>query len=294
MDIPHIRDQIFDPLNHKTVLICRQVCQFWNESLARMFYIKLLQEFGDRHVIGTDQKVSTFIAGWKKAVKNFVFQASLEDLQEVKRSLEKLGRGTGKCCEYPIHEAVNIGAVKLMEFLFRTSYDMNTKNTGWKDTALHLACEYGRTEIAQLILQYSKDLGIDLNAKNCIGRTAWHLACLRGKIEIAQLILQYSKDSDIDLNAKDKFGGCTAFYLACYNGQTETVRMILKIWKEFGIDLKAQDNDGRTPLDLKIYRIYENSFRTNTYENDKIRKMLEKEYSQIDVTESVQSLNLDN
>ena len=33
MDIPHIRDQIFDQLNHETVLICRQVCKFWNESL---------------------------------------------------------------------------------------------------------------------------------------------------------------------------------------------------------------------------------------------------------------------
>merc|ERR1712140_33992 len=50
MDIPDIRDQIFDHLNHKTVLICRQVCQFWNESLARMSFVKLLQEFGDRDV----------------------------------------------------------------------------------------------------------------------------------------------------------------------------------------------------------------------------------------------------
>jgi len=43
MDNPnmwHIRDQIFDPLNHETVLICRQVCQFWNESLARMSFVK--------------------------------------------------------------------------------------------------------------------------------------------------------------------------------------------------------------------------------------------------------------
>jgi len=52
--------------------------------------------------------------------------------------------------------------------------------------------------------------------------------------------------------------------------------MILKNWKEFGIDIKAQDNDGETALDL-------------INEDDEIKKMLEEEYSQIDVTESVQS-----
>ena len=90
MDNPnmwHIRDQIFDPLNHKTVLICRQVCKFWNESLARMSFVKLLQEFGDRDVEYTDEKVSTIVAGWNEAAKMFVAQASLEELQEVKSSL---------------------------------------------------------------------------------------------------------------------------------------------------------------------------------------------------------------
>merc|ERR1711860_400470 len=98
MDIPHIRDQIFDHLNHKTVLICRQVCQFWNESLAKMFFVKLLQEFGDRDVLRRNEKVSTIVAGWNEAVKMFVAQASLEELQEVKDSLLRLARGTGKCC----------------------------------------------------------------------------------------------------------------------------------------------------------------------------------------------------
>ena len=90
MDNPnmwHIRDQIFDPLDHKTVLICRRVCKFWNESLAKMSVIKLLQEFAERDVVGTNEKVSTIVAGWKEAAKVFVAQASLEELQEVKDSL---------------------------------------------------------------------------------------------------------------------------------------------------------------------------------------------------------------
>ena len=56
--------------------------------------------------------------------------------------------------------------------------------------------------------------------------------------------------------------------------------MILKNWKEFGIDIKAQDNQGKTALDL---------INEEDEEYDEIKKMLEEEYSQIDVTESVQS-----
>ena len=103
-----------------------------------------------------------------------------------------------------------------------------------------------------------------MNAKDNIGRTAWHRACQNGKTITAQLIIQSSKDFGIDLNAKDD-NGWTALHAACLNGKTETVQMILKIWKEFGIDIKAQDNNGE--------------------EYNQIKKMLEKEYSLVDVTE---------
>jgi len=293
MDNPnmwHIRDQIFDPLNHETVLICRQVCQFWNESLARMSFVKLLQEFGDRDVERPpwkkeeeEVKVSAIVAGWNEAAKMFVAQASLEELQEVKDSLLRLARGTGKCCYDPVHEAAEIGATKLMEFLLRTSFDMNTKgycgNTAW-----HLACGNGKTETAQLLIKSSKDFGIDLNAKDDDGWTAWHLTCSNGQTETAQLIIQSSKEFGIDLNAKDNRGR-TAWHLACINGKPETVQMILKNWKEFGIDIKAQDNIGETALDLIRY--------WQGQEWNQIRKMLEEEFSQIDVTESVQNLHLD-
>ena len=328
MDNPnmwHIRDQIFDPLDHKTVLICRQVCKFWNESLARMSFVKLLQEFGDRDVERPpwkkeeeEVKVSAIVAGWNEAAKMFVAQASLEELQEVKDSLLRLARGNGKCCEDPVHEAARIGAVKLMEFILRTSFDMNAKdNIGM--TAWHLACINDQTETAQLIIQSSKDFGIDLNAKDNRGRTAWHAACINGRTETAQLIIKSSKEFGIDLNAKDNGGstawheacfrggtetaqliiksskvfgidlnakdnyGWTALHPACLNGKTETVQMILKNWKEFGIDIKAQNNNGKTALDLINRREGGNQ----------IKEMLKKEYSQIDVTESVQSLNLD-
>ena len=122
-----------------------------------------------------------------------------------------------------------------------------------------------------LLIQSSKDFGIDLNARDDDGFTAWHSACYLGETETAQLIIQNSKDFGIDLNAKNIYGN-TALHEACIEGKTEIVQMILKNWKEFGIDIKAQDNQGKTALDLIRYREGE--------EYNQIKKM-------IDVTESI-------
>jgi len=284
----HICEEIFGYLNYETVEDCRKVSELWNESLERIALIKFLQEFGDRDIENTNEKVSAIVAGWKKAVKEYGFQASLEDIQGVKGSLQNLLRGNGKCCKYPVHEAAKIGAVKLMEFILRTSFDMSAKDyygwTAWywacyngqtetaqllvqssKDfgidmntkgdygrTAWHWACRNGKTETAQLLIQYSEEFGIDLNATYNNGRTAWHDACYYGQTETVQLLIQSSKDFGIDLNAKNSYGW-TAWHLACRCARTETVQMILKNWKEFGIDIKAQDNQGQTALDLIRY-----------------------------------------
>ena len=283
----HIREQMFGYLNYETLDNCREVSELWNESLERIALIKFIEEFADRNLEYTHQKVSTIIPGWQNAAKKYGVQASIEDLEGVKDSLKKLARGKGKCCPYPVHGAAINGDVKLMEFILKTSYDMNTKVRGGR-TAWHLACYNGQTETAQLIMQNSNDFGIDLNAKGNNGNTAFHWACYNRRTETAQLIMQNSKEFSIDLNAKNNYGS-TAFHWACYNGRTETVQMILKNWKEFSIDIKSQDNQGKTALDL-INRFYL-TLLFNQF--NQIKKMLEKEYSQIDVTESVESLNLD-
>merc|ERR1712062_297035 len=289
-------------------------------GLRRLSDVKFIQEFGERVVEDTNKKLSTIIPEWKNAAQKYGVQASMDDIEKVKDSLKKLARGKDKCVQYPVHEVAENGDVKLMEFILKTSFDMNAKDR-WGWTALHLACLYGRIETAQLIIQNSKNFVIDLNAKDDFGRTAWHLACKYGKTETAQVIIKNSKNFDIDLNAKDEHGdtalhkaiyngetetvqlfiknskdcdialnaknddGDTALHRACFNSRTETVQMILKNWKEFGIDIKAQNNAGKTGLDFINERDGE--------EYDQIKKMLEKEYSQIDIEESVQNLNVE-
>ena len=273
----------------------------------RISLVKLLEEFGDKDVENTKEKVSTIIPGWTKAVKNFGGKASIEDLREVKDSLKELVKENDNCCQYPVHEAALIGAEKLIEFMLSTSYDFNTRDHFGRTPWISLACGRGKTESAQLIIQKSKTFGIDLNAQDNYGNTAWHYACRDGSTDIAKLIIQSSKDFAIDLNAKDKIGnsalhlacfygrketvqtiiewskdfdidlnvknnnGRSPFHEACFRGRPETVQIIIKTWKEFGVDIKAQDNDGKTALDLINHCKGE---RFNL-----IKEMLVKEYS---------------
>ena len=135
------------------------------DDSERITLVKLLEEFGDKDVENTKEKVSTIIPGWTKAVKNFGSQASIEYLREVKDSLKELVKENGNCCQYPVHEAALIGAEKLIEFMLSTSFDLNMKDNFGRTPWISLACGRGKPESAQLIIQKSKTFDIDFWAK---------------------------------------------------------------------------------------------------------------------------------
>ena len=58
---------------------------------------------------------------------------------------------------------------------------------------------------------------------------------------------------------------------------------MLKNWGEFGLDIKAQDNQGKTPIDF-VKEWIQITFNRELKEKLKqIMKMLEMEYSKMDV-----------
>merc|ERR1711953_1518756 len=152
----HLRDHIFGYLNLESVKTCRQVCKFWNESLERILYVKFLQEFGDMEIESKNEKVSSYIPGWQKAVKKYGAQASIEDLQKVKDSLRKLVTLNDKCVNRPVRQAAMNGDVRLMDLILNTSYDLNDREREGC-TPLEWACKSGSTEIVQLLIKSSKD-----------------------------------------------------------------------------------------------------------------------------------------
>ena len=254
----NLQELIFDNLDCDSVMKCRRVCKSWNTTLKKMSDVKFLLEFGDfdcydcfGYQLG---KVSTIIPGWKMAVKKYAAKATIDDLEEVKNSLRQLLRKSRRtpgrvlyCKGHPVPTAVIIGAVKLMEIIFNTSFDMNARiydmNAGLYNWPLfYLACRYGQTEIVRMMISCSKEKSIDLNARDPEGWTGLHVACMSGK--------------------------------------TETVQVLLKNWREFGIDIKARNYNNKTALEQINFLHGEPYVQI-------IKKMLEDEYAKIDVTESV-------
>ena len=93
----------------------------------------------------------------------------------------------------------------------------------------HNACMNGQLETAEIFMQKSVELGIDLNAKNAYGLTAFHIACTHGHIKIVEILMQKSTELNIMINATDhgpKYShGWTGFHRACAFGNSNVVEL---------------------------------------------------------------------
>ena len=222
-----IRDNIFGHLSYEDLEICCEVSDSWNESLnkksslKRLSLVKYLLQFGERHFMiyipneYKHMKVDEVIPGWDKAVKKVGSEASLDDLKEIKESLQKYDHASSNACCHRNHRhlvfwAAEHGDLKLMKLIFETSYDMNTQEEA-NGNAFFAACEHSNsTEMVQLMIRSSKDHGIDLNMQNWLGRSAFHVACQVASLEIPKLLLENYKEFGIDIMMHEDTGGYTA------------------------------------------------------------------------------------
>ena len=219
-----------------------------DERVPLVLYLRDFANKGVQNNIG--KKVIDLIPGWNKVFGFVAIDASLEDLKEVIEALEALLEDD-KCCENPAHKAAEIGALKLLQiFLHEGLIDFNTTSGSNKETPLHVACANGRTEIVKLIIQASKEHGIDLNAKDeLFGQTPFLVACYHGKTEIMKLFLDSSEEYDIDLtcSTKSTILHKSAFHLACkQEGTIEPVELLINSSRRYKIDLNKTDFLGHT------------------------------------------------
>merc|ERR1711963_620466 len=92
------------------------------------------------------------------------------------------------------------------------------------NTAFTLACCYGKTDVAKLLLDHPRSLSIDLNAKNWNGLTALMLACMYGGTDVVEVLLNHPRSQNIDLHAKND--GLTALALARLHEKTAVCELI--------------------------------------------------------------------
>ena len=80
-----------------------------------------------------------------------------------------------------------------------------------------------------------------------------HLACQFGYLDIAELLVKKSKELKINLNVKEDLVGWTPFHMACAYGQQNIVSMMTKNVTYFNVNLnlRAKDKEGRTGFQIQ-------------------------------------------
>ena len=254
-----IRTRILEYLDHQSL---EKLCEIWTEDnqLRRTSWAKFMEEFGNREIFRETETetVRTRIPGWDEAVKKVGAEASLEELKEIKDSLLKNSELRNYCRMNPVTAIACFGSVKLMEFIFHTTYDLNS-SFGDSFAPFALACYAGNLEMVRFMIRSSKEQGIDLNVVNERGETPFYLACC------------------------DEAGEAEPY---------DTAKLILENYEEFDIDIKKQDSEGNTALDHLREEFddavedfaNDDSIDLDLEECHKMIRLLEEEFAKIDAS----------
>ena len=139
-----------------------------------------------------------------------------------------------------IHSAASAGHIEAVKQHLAAGTDVNAKSERGA-TPLHRAATFGHKEIAELLI----DKGADVNAVGgLLGWTPLHWAASEGRKEVAELLIV--KGADVNVSS----GGETPLHEAALFGHKEIVELLITA----GADVNAKKDNGKTPLDLAIWR----------------------------------------
>lgn len=134
----------------------------------------------------------------------------------------------------PLHIAAEYGRNEMIELLLSRKADVNSK-TVFNLTPLHFAAAYGRKNAVELLIAK----GADLNIKDIFNITPLANAISGGHIEVVRLLL--SKGADINVKGTDSM---TFIHNAASTGRLEIARTLI----EKGMDVNVPNDFGKTPL----------------------------------------------
>ena len=111
-----------------------------------------------------------------------------------------------------VWEAALLGDLDGVKAAVENGADIEERGGIWKGTALHYACLYGHTLVAEYLIQR----GAEVNCRNKDGDLPIHDACLRGHLDIVKLLI--TKGSDFTSTNNN---GRTPLHYASLYGYTE-------------------------------------------------------------------------
>jgi hypothetical protein len=128
-------------------------------------------------------------------------------------------------CRTPLHLAAEFGREDLAPVLIAAGADVNARDKR-DERPLHLAAEYGNVAVARVLL----DRGADVNARGRMDRRPLHAAAdglsgtqnVDGRLRVAQLLI----GRGANVNAKVRGGGFTPEWYAERNGSQAIAELL--------------------------------------------------------------------
>lgn len=121
----------------------------------------------------------------------------------------------------PLFHACGKGSTAIVANLLRKSPDVN-QGTHAGSNPLLVACSVGNIDVITLLLE-SKNVNIDVNARDADGYTPLVIACFKNYTEISSLLINAKANVDIQV-----FNGASALCFAIGHGNLETTSLLLK------------------------------------------------------------------
>ena len=287
-----IQEQIFGSFDYETLLVCLQVSKDWNVSLKRMACVKFLEEFGKKIAKkpgewkDEESPVEIICPGWRKTVQKHGLQASIKDLQDIKKSFAGLlyfyylNAQDDDDEDYEDIEELSVDDIDDdYEYAIHIPGLKYGDRLRWSESHPNLSCAQIRATLRKYgsfgsyfiwsvvdsnnpeLLKFVADSGYDLEHLNKSDTfepkvSAFQYACTTGNTESVRFMIEHSKEYNINLNYSNLMGH-TPFLRACDGGGNyETVKLFfdyfhlfMKNYNEHGIDINAQDQHGRTALE---------------------------------------------
>ncbi|XP_078671101.1 uncharacterized protein LOC144911162 [Branchiostoma floridae x Branchiostoma belcheri] len=140
-----------------------------------------------------------------------------------------------KECYNALHRAVVCGSVDFVRKILETEDDIDRQCSDHQTSALHLACAYQQTKIAEMLIS----AGADVNLKLADDRTALHMAADYGADKIAEMLIR----NGCDVNALTKENRLTALHKAASEGSFGVAKILIKE----GCDVNALETSHGVP-----------------------------------------------
>jgi len=111
----------------------------------------------------------------------------------LKLLVNTVGSDNGIAPDVNIFDAVLVGNLRVVEQHIAAGTDLNKKESFGGNTPLMLSAQFGKTEIAKVLI----DAGCELDLRNKAKGTALHQACFFSRPQIVEMLLSAGADTEV-------------------------------------------------------------------------------------------------